>query len=226
MSSEDAGQPAEISVALVDDHRLFLTGFALLLERIDKDCSVEAFGSPVDMLRAIDAGKRFDLVICDLVMRSMNGLAFLDAFRSRPFAPVLMISGMNAAPPLAEMRRLDARGFVHKSADDAVLVEAIETLLAGGTYFPDAVVDAEAAGSGSFGDIKERFADDGDLPALTPRQLEIVQLISNGAANKEIGATLGISENTVKTHLKQIFEALRVTKRTACVRAARSLGIL
>ena len=214
------------AVAVVDDHRLFLMGFSLLLERLDTSCTVESFDTPAELLKAIDAGRRFDLVICDLLMGGMNGLAFTAALRARHRVPVLMISGINTPPPLDEMRQLDAQGFVHKSCDDDILIEAIETVLAGGTYFTDAGESGAVARPAVFGNVPDEIGDGAVVPVLTARQMEILRLISGGAANKEIARALSISENTVKTHLRQIFELLRVNKRTACVRAAQSLGIL
>ena len=220
-----AGDGAPHSIALVDDHRLFLMGFSLLLERIDPPCIVEPYDTPVELLRALEDGASYHLVICDLAMRRMNGLAFLSALRARRALPVLMISGITTSPPLAEMRQLGARGFVHKSADDDDLVAAIEAVLAGGEYFPESAGNG-AASPNNYGDVREPLSAPGEVPALTERQLEILHLISNGASNKEIARALSISENTVKTHLRQLFEVLNVTKRTACVRAAQSLGIL
>lgn len=65
-----------------------------------------------------------------------------------------------------------------------------------------------------------------ELRQLSARQIEIMRLIANGYANKEIARSLTISENTVKTHLKQIFRELGVNKRTACVRKAQALGLI
>ena len=219
------GQARPVSIALVDDHRLFLMGFTLLLEGLEHQCSVDAFDTPVDLLKALDGGAEFDLVICDLVMNSMNGLAFIAALRGRHSVPVLMISGINSSPPIAEMQQLNAQGFVHKSSDDNVLIEAIETVLAGRTYFPDAP-DASAPPVGHFGNVPDEYGDQPDVPVLTSRQVEILGLISDGAANKEIASTLDITENTVKTHMKHIFNALGVKKRTACVQAAKSRGLV
>ena len=128
---------AVVSIALVDDHRLFLMGFTLLLEGLEQKCVVEGFNTPAELLNTLDQGETFDLVICDLVMNSMNGLAFISALRGRHRVPVLMISGINSSPPIAEMRQLNAQGFVHKSSDDSILIDAIEAVLSGGTYFPD-----------------------------------------------------------------------------------------
>ena len=215
------------SIAVVDDHKLFLAGFSLLLERLGRPCDVTTFDTPVPLLAAVSEGDAFDLVICDLLMNGMNGLAFVSALRSNSSVPVLMISGINNPPPIAEMRNVGAQGFVHKAADDDVLLDAIDCVLGGGLFFPEANASLSDVPTAKFGDVADVYGDGmGAVPTLTARQLEILRLISGGAANKEIARALDISENTVKTHLKQIFELLRVNKRTACVRAAQSLGIL
>ena len=71
------------------------------------------------------------------------------------------------------------------------------------------------------------YGDEPDfLPKLSPRQVEVLRLIANGASNRQISEEMIISENTVKSHLKTIFFEMRVNKRTACVRKARTLGLI
>lgn len=210
---------------MIDDHRLFLAGFTLLLEQFDKPFVVTPFGEPVSLLRSLDDGLIFDLIICDLVMPSMNGLAFAQALRDQSSVPLMILSGINTYPPISEMKQLGVSGFVHKSADDAVLLAAIQTILAGKTSFPDAGEAGAEAPDSNFGDVVEPYEVE-SVPVLTPRQIEVLQLISNGASNAEISASLGISANTVKSHLRQIFDLLQVNKRTACVRAAQAFGLI
>lgn len=214
-----------LKIAVIDDHRLFLAGFTLLLEQFDKPFVVTPFGEPVSLLRSLDDGLIFDLIICDLVMPSMNGLAFAQALRDQSSVPLMILSGINTYPPISEMKQLGVSGFVHKSADDAVLLAAIQTILAGKTSFPDAGEAGAEAPDSNFGDIAEPYEVE-SVPVLTPRQIEVLQLISNGASNAEISASLGISANTVKSHLRQIFDLLQVNKRTACVRAAQAFGLI
>ena len=215
------------SIAVVDDHRLFLNGLVMMIEKGPEAHDVSPFECPLELIARLDRGDRFDLIICDLIMSRMNGLAFVDAIREYHRVPVLILSGINATPPIPEMRKLGVVGFVHKSADDDVLFEAIEHALAGRAYFPaDYTIDEEGRASGDFGRQVEFAGDERPIPALSARQMEVLQLLAGGATNGEIAGQLGISENTVKSHLKAIFDALRVTKRTACVRAARSLGVI
>ena len=138
-----------------------------------------------------------------------------------------MLSGINTAPPINEVRRLGGNGFVHKSAEYDKLHEAIRTVIAGGTYFVDGLGDSLISASNSPANSQ---LDQGDTvisaPKLAPRQSEVLGLIAEGATNKDIAKALSISENTVKTYLKQIFIELGVNKRTACVRKAQMLGLL
>lgn len=223
--SQDGNQ--SFSIAIVDDHKLFLNGLVLMIENAPGAHEVAAFECPLELIDTLDNGHRFDLIICDLIMNRMNGLAFVDSIRRNHQVPVLMLSGINTAPPIPEMRKLGVVGFVHKAAEDAILFEAIESALAGRTFFPTDYANADDdAGEDEFGRQVELAGDTGSIPTLSARQMEVLKLLAGGATNGEIASRLGISENTVKTHLRAIFDSLRVTKRTACVRTARSLGVI
>tara|TARA_R110002072_G_scaffold208231_1_gene365696 strand:- start:24 stop:674 length:651 start_codon:yes stop_codon:yes gene_type:complete len=215
--------PSSIRIAVIDDHRLFSDGFNILLSQSDASYDVSTYDDPVAFLAALSSGAAFDLIVVDLVMRGMNGLALLAAIRSQQKrARVLVLSGITSAAPIAEMRRLGASGFVHKSAETAKLLEAVETILAGKPYFQetgDMALEDPAAD-----DVPWR--DGQDLPQLGPRQLEVLTLMGQGATNKIIAEKLQISENTVKSHMRAIFDALDVRTRTACVRRAQLLGFI
>ena len=212
-------------IALVDDHRMFSDGFSALLSTLREGYEVEVFSDPVDFLKGCESASGYDLVILDLVMRSMNGLAVLAAIRERKSrTPVMMLSGIGAEPPVAEMKKLGARGFVHKSADTSALLAAVDAILAGRTWFEGAEKSRAAAD-----DEPEEVwhsASERELPRLGPRQLEILELMGRGATNKDIAAQLNISENTVKSHMRAIFEALDAHTRTACMRKAQALGLI
>lgn len=216
-----------IHIAIIDDHRIFLDGITLLIKAIDPSYVVHQFSSPSGILHKMEAGETYDLLICDLIMSSMNGLAFLGVLRSKANkVPVLMLSGINTAPPIEDVKRLGGNGFINKSEDNLTLESAIQTVLKGGKYFADVPEDVltEIPSIQSNEEYFERGQH--ETPSLGPRQTEVLQLIANGYTNKQIADALNISENTVKTHLKLIFRKLGVNKRTACVRKAQTLGII
>lgn len=218
----------QIKIAVIDDHRIFLDGISLLIDGMEEDFTVESFNAPLEFLKNAESGKTFDLVICDLIMNAMNGLAFVAALRTHSKTmPILMLSGINTAPPIEDVKRLGANGFVHKSAENEVLKKAIETVLGGGTYFTEGLGDSAIETPTKIDGSEWDAAYNGKaMPKLAHRQIEVLRLIGEGATNKEISETLNISENTVKTHLKQIFRELGVNKRTACVRKAQTLGLI
>lgn len=216
-----------VEIVILDDHHIFLDAIELLIKSIDPSYNVSSFSSAQDVLTAIEGGKVYDLILCDLIMSAMNGLAFLGALRSyTKDIPVIILSGINTRPPIQDVRRLGGAGFVHKSAHKEEFKEAIETVLAGGSHFEN----SEGVDSGDHASKQEGSepltGTAGKFPELAPRQVEVLKLIANGHANKDIASELHISENTVKTHLKQIFRELGVNKRTACVRKAQSLGLI
>lgn len=210
-------------IALVDDHTLFADGFRALLSQSGEDYSVTAFHRGSALLEAISDGQVFDLFVLDLVMRDMNGLALLAAIRKlKEDARVLMLSGIAGEPPLTEMRQLGANGFVHKSTDMDALLAAVNCLINGEDL--DWGMDVRPYESGA--ENLDRFPDRAAIPKLGPRQIEVVGLIAQGRTNREIAEQLTISENTVKSHTRAIFEALGVRTRTACVRKAQELGLI
>jgi DNA-binding NarL/FixJ family response regulator len=210
-------------IALVDDHRMFVEGFSALLDAPAGGYEITTFADPLVFLEACGQRNRFDLAIIDLVMKGMNGLALLSAVQKMSSPPrVLMLSGISTDPPLTEMRRLGASGFVSKTEDIGELLEAVKSILAGDNVFPESSgVDRALAEA-----RPEPWRSAEDLPQLGPRQLEVLKMIGQGATNKMIAETLNISENTVKSHMRVIFDALNVRTRTSCHHQAVLLGLL
>lgn len=219
---------ATIRIALLDDHQMFLDGITMLFTGMGDRFQIDAFTAPDDLIKSVKEGEAYDLVICDLIMREMNGLSFITTVRSHSKSlPILMLSGINTAPPVAEIMQLGANGFIHKSADNETLLAAVEALARGETYFAEEFLPSGTLHAPDFTKNKDDdYTDVEHIPNLSKRQIEVLELIANGASNKQISNTMSISENTVKSHLKHIFMEMRVNKRTACVRRARTLGLI
>ncbi len=215
-----------LRIALVDDHELFLGGLARSLADSEMVDAVSEYRSPAKLIEELEAGQRFDLIISDLLMGEMNGFAFAETLRKATDAPVMLISGIETPPSVEELRRHRINAFVHKSAPVEVLLKAISAAVAGEDFLHIAEQWESSADRKEFGHSSDTDFGHAGSPTLSGRQIEVLRLISAGAANKEIAQSLQISENTVKTHLRHIFEQLGVTKRTACVRAAKLHGLL
>lgn len=212
----------EGSIAIIDDHDLFLQGLALIVQRDFPAFDVATVTKASDILDRLADGARFDLIICDLIMSEMNGLAFVDTIRRQGFrVPVLMLSGINSVPPIAEMQAVGANGYIHKSQGSRALSKAVDAVRANPFSFQDFSEDVPRAAAPDVDDSRVP-----DLPKLGDRQIEVLKLLCGGGQNSEIARALSISENTVKTHLKYIFVELGVSRRTECVQRAQQLGLI
>lgn len=211
---------SSIRVAIVDDHVLFLEGFVKLLSGYPDPLLISPFGTATDLLRAVDEGSKFDVVIADLAMKNVNGIALIGALKARNFsAPVIVLSGTEDAVTRANAEIVGAFRFIHKSASIETVCEAIR--------------EANNQASSRLRRHNHRndpFDDQGIeqvlLPHLPPQQLRILGLLATGRTNKAIGEELSISENTVKSHIKAIYRELSVNTRTAAVQRARELVLI
>ncbi|MDO8290461.1 MAG: response regulator transcription factor [Parvibaculum sp.] len=217
-----------IRIALIDDHHMFLDGLREVIKSLDPRYQCVSFASPREAIRQIESGAVFELILCDLVMEEMNGVAFLQALKARHVRiPVLIVSGIDTMPPVETVLNLGARGFVAKSAPSSLLRRAINTVLDGEVFLSEEMwsllgTQSRSSAAEPSNMIIPLSADQ----LIGPRQIEVLKLIADGYSNKRISDVLNISENTVKTHIQHIFRQLNVTRRTACVSKARSLGLI
>ncbi len=204
---------------------MVLDGLASLIGAEMPDAEIMVWADPHLFLETLSAQRDYTLVISDLFLNKMNGLALSSAIRGRMSnLPVLLISGHEETLPTETIIASGAMGFVSKKDGNQTLIAAIHAALAGKFFLQGEALERNAL------DMSECMVrPDGDefrYPALTARQLEILKLIAGGAANREIASTLAISENTVKSHIKVLFSELNVNKRAACVRQARVYGLI
>lgn len=201
-------------VLLIDDHTLFRSGLETLLERHGIDV-VEAVG---DGREGIKKAKELDpeIILLDMRMPDMNGSEVLTALRREGAKmPIVMLTTSNEEEDLVECLRNGAQGYLLKDMEPAELVDALREIVSGKT-----IVAPELAGV-----LARVVQGDGlnpeeppELPAnpfaeLTPRELEILCLVAEGQSNKVIARNLGISDGTVKLHVKAILRKLDVHSR-------------
>jgi DNA-binding NarL/FixJ family response regulator len=209
---------SETTIVVADDHPLFrgaLRGAvgALLPEaRI-----VEASG--LDALTALlDRDDDVDLVLLDLTMPGVQGFSGLIYLRAQhPAIPVVIVSATE--DPVVIRRALDfgAAGFIPKSLDIDQIGEAIRQVLAGGSWVPPDIA-LSASEDKETAELMRRLA------TLTPQQVRVLMMLSEGLLNKQIAYELGVSEATVKAHVSAILQKLGVESRTQAVIASSRIG--
>ena len=203
---------ARSSVLVVDDHALFRTGVANIInQETDLHVIAEA-GNGVEALDAFEA-HRPDVTLLDLRMPHMEGVEVVRRMRLRdPDVKVIVLTTYDTDEDISRALKAGAKAFVLKDISAEALVACIHDVLRGKTYLAPAAAAKLAEG---FTRIQ-----------LTPREMSALRLLADGKANKEIATQLGISERTVKTHLGHLFEKLGVTSRTEAVKVATSRGLV
>jgi len=192
----------QIRIVLADDHALVLEGLRALLAA-EPDLHVVA--TATDGERLLEAVRRFspDVVAMDLQMPFMDGLTCLHHIRAEKLpVRVLVISAFGDAQSLRSAVGGGADGFALKTDPPEMTLAAIRQVAAGHMVFPEAV--------------RRWFIHDPaqDINALTDREEAVLALVAEGKSNAQIGAVLGLSENTIKFHLKNLYSKLGVTNRT------------
>jgi DNA-binding NarL/FixJ family response regulator len=205
--------PDKISVLLVDDHSLVRRGFRRILE---DEPDIEVTGEAGDGAEAVRLASELHphVVVMDCAMPNMNGLqATRKILEQQPQTLVLMLSMHPEETLVRQAMDAGARGYVLKNAVDLELGAAIRRVVAGETVL-DSQLNRPAALKG---DRDEH---------LTPRELEILQMIVEGKSNKEIAAVLDLSANTVAVHRANIMDALGIHKTAELVVYAIRNGLV
>ena len=201
---------AEIRIIVVDDQAVVRQGFVSLISTV-ADMRVIAQGTNGREAVALYREHRPDVVLMDLRMPEMGGVEAIAAIR-REFsdAKVIVLTTYDGDEDIYRSLQAGAQGYLLKDMFFDELESAIRAVHAGGRKIP--------------GVVAERLAGRMGGSDLTGRELEVLELIVRGRSNKEIGAALGISEATVKSHINSILGKLGVTDRTQAATTALQRG--
>ena len=209
---------AECKVVLIDDHTLVRAGLKALVEDV-ADCVVVAEGSDGAELESLVEIHVPDLVIMDIAMKQMSGLDALKAIRkTNPALRVIMLSMHSSGDYVVRALECGANGFLPKESAKVELELAIETILSGKNYLSPAL-------SNEIVDVMLRSPSSNGSP-LTARQTEILTMIAQGKATKEIAYVLGLSVKTVEAHRTQIMERLNIRDIAGLVIYAIKNGVI
>ena len=217
-----------MNILLTDDHALFREGVALLIQPLIGDGQTWQAGSCDEALALLDERGAADLSLIDLAMPGTPGLQGIALLRQRwPQMPVVALSSADDRDTVLAAIDAGAMGFVPKSSSSAVLMAALQLILARGIYLPPAAFLGPAADAAPL-DTAPRGSAPPPTPAalgLSPRQSDVLHLILQGKPAKLIERELGLSASTVKVHTSAVLRALNVTTRTQAVVAASRLGL-
>jgi len=210
---------------IVDDHQILIDGIKSLLSE-SKSISVVAEASNGNHAIDLLATTKVDVVLMDIGMPLLNGWDTTKIITENyPGTKVIALSSYSEKPIIHKMIKAGVHGFLLKSIKKELLLNAIETVHGGGTYFSSEIsfILLEPTGEDAPPPPKKISP---SLALLTPREIEVLKLIASGLSNTEIGEKLFISASTVKSHRENLMKKLECHNVVEMVRYAIANGLL
>jgi DNA-binding NarL/FixJ family response regulator len=213
-----------IRILIVDDHAVVRSGLRTILET---EPDIEVVGEAGDGHAALELAQELlpDVVLMDINMGDWDGVTATRRVRNYvPSARVIVLTNYDEDDLVFSSIRAGASGYLLKEVTATQLTNSIRTVADGFSLIYPSVARRVLD---EFGQLRKSSASDTDVYSdLTPREREVLRLVASGRANKEIGAELGISERTVKTHISNIFSKLELTDRTQAALFVHNRGSL
>jgi two-component system, NarL family, nitrate/nitrite response regulator NarL len=209
-----------VKLLVVDDQTLVRQGIAALLGSGDPEIEILQAADTAEGLRLAAAHADLAAIFLDLAMPGTDGLAAIGDFgRSRPDVPVIVLTASDDPAKARQAFELGALGFVTKSASAQTLLAALHLVLTGEAFVPafllrDTPKPVTALGL------------PGGVGGLTQRQGEVLNCLTLGISNKEVGRRLGMAEKTVKAHVTGVLRSLGAANRADAVKIGRERGLV
>lgn len=209
-----------IRILVADDHPLYREALATMFERADDIVVAAAVASLDDALAALARDGDVALVLLDLDMPGMDGVGGLARVRERhPQIRAAVISGLLDPVRIRDALAAGAAGYLPKTFSPTMILAAVRLMLSGAIYVPPDVLTGPAP-------VTPGPAAGSAPASLTPREVEVLTLLTRGSANKEIARMIGVAEVTVKLHTRRILEKLGVRNRAAAAALAVRTGLV
>ena len=206
-------------LVIADDHPLFRGALREAVTGLVEHAEIAEAGSFDEVSKLLDKGGEVDLILLDLTMpgvRGFSGLMFLRA--QYPSVPVVVVSANDDPAVIRRCMDFGASGFIPKTLGIEQMRDAVKRVLGGGVWTPPDV-DLAAGADAESSALMARLA------TLTPQQVRVLMMLSEGMLNKQIAYELTVSEATVKAHVSAILQKLGVDSRTQAVIAASKIEL-
>ena len=205
------GNERAIRVLLADDHTVVRDGLSVI---IDQEAGLQVVAQAANGREAVElwCEHRPDITLMDLQMPLLNGVSAIDEIRAiNPDAGIIVLTTFDGDEDIYRALRAGAKSYLLKDVRREELFHCIREVHAGKYFLPPEVAAKLAGRQPTVG--------------LTPRELEVLQLLSEGKSNKAVGTLLSIAEVTVKSHVRAVFTKLNVLSRTEAIAVANRTGL-
>lgn len=211
-------------VLIVDDHPLYRAGVRALLAGLDPEAAVHDVANVGEALQLAEAGAAFDLVLLDMHLPGVSRLDALQRVKAAFDSAAVVVVSADEDPALI-LGAIDAgaAGYIPKSTDASLTIQALKLVLAHGTYLPVHALRHVAEAAGGPGEGAGAAVAGSDF---SERQRDVLLRLLQGKANKVIARELGIAEGTVKAHLWSVYQLLGVNSRAQAMCRVHALGLL
>ena len=202
---------------IADDHPLFRGALREAVTGLFEGVDIAEAGTFNEVAELLERGSDVDLVLLDLTMPGVRGFSGLMYLRAQyPSVPVIVVSANDDPAAIRRCMEFGASGFIPKTLGVEAIRTAISRILGGGVWTPPDV-DLTAGSDAETAELMAR------MTTLTPQQVRVLMMLSEGLLNKQIAYQLGVSEATVKAHVSAILQKLGVESRTQAVIAAAKI---
>jgi len=209
---------ATTQFVIADDHPLFRDALRQAVASVIPQAKIDEAGSFEDLTALLERGAEPDLILLDLSMPGISGFSGLIYLRAQyPAIPVVIVSATDDGATIRRSLDFGASGFIPKRFGVDTLRDAILKVMGGDIWVP-ADTDLSAAIDPDMTRLRDR------LVTLTPQQVRVLMMLSEGLLNKQIAYELGVSEATIKAHVSAILQKLGVESRTQAVIAAAKIA--
>jgi DNA-binding NarL/FixJ family response regulator len=209
---------ASTHLIIADDHPLFRAALRQAVAGAVAYAKIDEAGSFEDLTVLLEQNSEVDLILLDLSMPGISGFSGLIYLRAQyPAIPVVIVSASDDVGTIRQSLDFGASGFIPKRFGVETLREAIAKVMGGDIWVPPDI-DLASAADPELTRLRDR------LVTLTPQQVRVLMMLSEGLLNKQIAYQLGVSEATIKAHVSAILQKLGVESRTQAVIAAAKIS--
>jgi DNA-binding NarL/FixJ family response regulator len=211
-------EAAQYRLVIADDHPLFRGALREAVSGLFARADIAEAGTFDEVSKLLEDASDVDLILLDLAMPGVRGFSGLMYLRAQyPSVPVVVVSANDEPAVIRRCMDFGASGFIPKTLGVEAMRGAIQSVLGGGVWTPPDV-DLNAGSDAETAALLARLA------TLTPQQVRVLMMLSEGLLNKQIAYELSVSEATVKAHVSAILQKLGVESRTQAVIAAAKIA--